>query len=477
MGNGNACASRTISEWSQDFAKLYDRPNRFRTPEGLWMGAVAHCSQIGEAIRRADYNALIGSACHAFCWILSFLTKCNSGDDPLFHCGNGMSEIVYFKFPGLCGHCLDRHCTCDPVKTDKKTNKAAQYSALYTYWHRAKYHLKYLDNYDIGLWVDEFSDIFGGRIHLQTLDSIGFHFLEEVGEEAQAIQKLIQLRGVIDSYHNSTRELLGRYCAELSTIDGLVKEYAGCEKSDEGKPRFDKASRDVTQVKARILDAKMDLVIELADTFSWFCAVLIKLRQMPQPSTPTGGSNVTLDIEYRLQQEYGAAGAPLVCASCRTAACECAFYTPSAAGDDYLVVAREAARHSSCLLRQYGAVLVKNGQILSTGCNGSAHGTLPCLEIGKCARGGKTRKTGEHYELCRAVHAEQNALLSPHRSEMEGATLYLVAVDRRRGGKLLDARPCAGCRRLMMNAKIESVVLQTAEGETRTERVAAWANE
>jgi len=116
----------------------------------------------------------------------------------------------------------------------------------------------------------------------------------------------------------------------------------------------------------------------------------------------------------------------------------------------YLGIADAVSRRSTCLRRQYGAVIVKDDVIISTGYNGSPRGETNCCDAGYCEREAKKVPHGERYELCHAVHAEANAIIAGKRSDMLGATLYLSG---REDGELLsDPQPCDMCRRLIKNA-------------------------
>ena len=122
----------------------------------------------------------------------------------------------------------------------------------------------------------------------------------------------------------------------------------------------------------------------------------------------------------------------------------------------YLDIAAAVAARSTCLRRQYGAVIVKNDTIVSTGYNGSARGDINCCDAGSCWREMNHIPHGEQYEKCRAVHAEANAIINASREEMKGATLYLAGFEN--GERIKDPQPCLMCDRLITNAGIDEVV-------------------
>lgn len=122
----------------------------------------------------------------------------------------------------------------------------------------------------------------------------------------------------------------------------------------------------------------------------------------------------------------------------------------------YLGIAQAVAKRSTCIRRQYGAVIVKDDRIISTGYNGSARGCDNCCDKGVCWREQNHIPHGEQYEKCQAVHAEANAIINGNPSDMIGATLYLAGFE---DGKLIeDPKPCMMCERLITNARIEKVI-------------------
>ena len=129
----------------------------------------------------------------------------------------------------------------------------------------------------------------------------------------------------------------------------------------------------------------------------------------------------------------------------------------------YLSIAGSVAKRSTCLRRQYGAVIIKNDEIISTGYNGAARGEPNCCDTGECWREANNIPHGEQYEKCVAVHAEQNAIISAARNEMLGSVLYLAGFDSK--GELASPAPCVICHRLIKNAGISEVVTRNESGE------------
>jgi len=125
-------------------------------------------------------------------------------------------------------------------------------------------------------------------------------------------------------------------------------------------------------------------------------------------------------------------------------------------GDYYLGIAKAVAERSTCLRRRYGAVIVKDDEIVGTGYNGAPRGTINCCDSGVCTREALNIPKGERYELCLAVHAEQNALLSVSRKDCIGATMYIVGIEN--DGSYANPRPCLICSKMIMNSGMSYVV-------------------
>jgi dCMP deaminase len=141
----------------------------------------------------------------------------------------------------------------------------------------------------------------------------------------------------------------------------------------------------------------------------------------------------------------------------------------------YLSIAEDVARRSTCFRRNYGAVIVRDDQIVATGYGGAPRGMVHCTtDIGFCSRARLGAKKGEHYEYCRAVHAEQNAIVQARRTDMLNGTLYLAGLDARSGEIQEDAEPCGICKRLIINAGIKDVIVLRNKGPEKFV-VAEWA--
>ncbi len=140
----------------------------------------------------------------------------------------------------------------------------------------------------------------------------------------------------------------------------------------------------------------------------------------------------------------------------------------------YLDIADSVLERSTCLRRKYGAIIVRSDEIISTGYNGAPRGRRNCSDLGVCMRETLQIPSGERYELCRSVHAEANAIISASRRDMIGATLYLVGRDAKTGALLPDATSCAMCRRLIINAGIERIVIRVDNTAYKTVPFNDW---
>jgi len=132
--------------------------------------------------------------------------------------------------------------------------------------------------------------------------------------------------------------------------------------------------------------------------------------------------------------------------------------------DNYFIeIAKVVSSRSTCLRRRYGAVVVRDRVIISTGYNGSPRGIENCIDIGKCTRKEQNIPSGERYELCEAVHAEQNAIINGPPERMKGATIYIAGFEE--DNSFAAGRPCKLCDRMIRNAQIAEVVYLDKTGE------------
>lgn len=140
----------------------------------------------------------------------------------------------------------------------------------------------------------------------------------------------------------------------------------------------------------------------------------------------------------------------------------------------YLDIAQTVSERSTCLRKRYGAIIVKNDVIVSTGYNGAPRGRVNCCDLGSCTRDKLNIPRGERYELCRSLHSEQNAVIAASREQMLGSTLYMVCVDPSNGEVVPGTNSCMMCKRVILNAGIAKVVIRDTATEYRVIDVAEW---
>ncbi|MGM0378995.1 MAG: dCMP deaminase family protein [Bacillota bacterium] len=140
----------------------------------------------------------------------------------------------------------------------------------------------------------------------------------------------------------------------------------------------------------------------------------------------------------------------------------------------YLDIAETILERGTCLRRNYGAVIVKNDEIISTGYTGAPRGRKNCIDLGICLRNEKDVPSGQRYELCRSVHAEANAIISAQRKDMLGSTLYLVGKEKKTDELIKDANSCMMCKRLIINAGVDTVIIRDTLDEYRKVKVVDW---
>ena len=140
----------------------------------------------------------------------------------------------------------------------------------------------------------------------------------------------------------------------------------------------------------------------------------------------------------------------------------------------YLDIAETVSERSTCLRRRFGAIIVKNDSIISTGYNGAPRGRKNCSDLGTCMRDKLNIPRGERYELCRSVHAEANAIIAAARENMLGADLYMVCTDPKSGAIMGGTCSCMMCKRMVINAGIARVIVREDEENFTVYNVPDW---
>ena len=140
----------------------------------------------------------------------------------------------------------------------------------------------------------------------------------------------------------------------------------------------------------------------------------------------------------------------------------------------YLDIAQTVSERSTCLRRCYGAIIVKNDVIVSSGYNGAPRGRKNCSDLGSCYREILKIPRGERYELCRSVHSEANAIISAPREQMLGSTLYMCCTEPLTGEIVGGSNSCMMCKRMIINAGISTVIIRDSKEEFRVIDTSEW---
>lgn len=142
----------------------------------------------------------------------------------------------------------------------------------------------------------------------------------------------------------------------------------------------------------------------------------------------------------------------------------------------YLNIAEAVLERSTCIRRMFGAVIVNNDEIIATGFNGAPRGRENCCDLKYCLREKLNIPRGERYEMCRSVHAEQNAIISASRRDLIGATLYLVGKEYSNGEYVSNSSPCMLCKKMIINSGIEKIIIRDDSKNYRVVSVDEYIN-
>lgn len=140
----------------------------------------------------------------------------------------------------------------------------------------------------------------------------------------------------------------------------------------------------------------------------------------------------------------------------------------------YLDISETVLERGTCLRRNYGSIIVKNDEIISTGYTGAPRGRKNCIDLNLCIREKLNVPRGKQYELCRSVHSEANAIISASRRDMIGTTLYLVGKDAKTGEYVENANSCSMCKRLIVNSGIKNIIIRDSKDKFREINVEEW---
>lgn len=143
----------------------------------------------------------------------------------------------------------------------------------------------------------------------------------------------------------------------------------------------------------------------------------------------------------------------------------------------YLNIAQAASQRGTCLRRNYGSIIVKNDEIISTGYSGAPRGRKNCTDLGYCLRSKLAIPRGQRYEKCRSVHSEMNAIISAARKDMFDGVLYMVGIDAQTGELVENANSCSLCKRLIINSGISKVYIRDTKTDYREIDVKTWIDD
>ncbi|MEM2115660.1 MAG: hypothetical protein QXD62_01625 [Candidatus Woesearchaeota archaeon] len=146
----------------------------------------------------------------------------------------------------------------------------------------------------------------------------------------------------------------------------------------------------------------------------------------------------------------------------------------------YLNVAKEVAKRSTCLYVRYGAIIVKDDQIVSTGYVGAPRGVKSSIDKNFCLRRQLNIPSGTHYEICRSVHAEQNAIINAARAGVNilNGTMYFYGEKYTSNGtNIINGFPCFICKKMIINAGISKFISLNTSGKIVIYDVDAWREE
>lgn len=237
----------TLDDWSKRFSDKFYNQDQNRSYSEMWLQTVEHAADVAEAIREHNYNNACHNLAEVFCWMSSFINKCNREQDEgsFFKMDEQFSEIVWLKYHQKCPLCDTSPCYCPLMKSRinefKSEVKEERYDRIEL---EGRDQINHGNNIkEIERLVEMYEKIYRTSYVLSTIEEICFHFTEEIGEVAEMVHKLDKKNG---------KELINLTDEQKSEI----KEY------------------------------QRQLKRELADVFSWSVALIIKFNIMINEISP-----------------------------------------------------------------------------------------------------------------------------------------------------------------------------------------------
>ena len=140
----------------------------------------------------------------------------------------------------------------------------------------------------------------------------------------------------------------------------------------------------------------------------------------------------------------------------------------------YLDLAEIVSQRGTNIANRYHLIIFYDNSTVAASKAGSPRGRKNCTDLGFCIRQKLQIPRGERYELCRSVHAEANAIISASRDQMIGSSLYLTGVEADTGEYVKNSNSCSMCKRMIINAGIETVYVRDDKDNYRVVKVADW---
>ena len=307
---------QTLGAWCEALSDVYGKSNEGRSPEMIWAACAAHASALGEAIRQVEYTEVLKQAAYTFTWMCAFVTCLQDPKTPaVWRIKDSFAAIVAMKYPGVCGHCIEEKCKCDHYEMASRRDKSVNLTKLHKKWKAFDHETKTLKK-----WIDQFMSIYGNNIHLLPLEMIGFHFLEEIGEVSYALRRVAELRNVNNQKIRVPKKFISE---DLASVEKLVQQATKYKTvlNDDSKLNFHDEGQKF--LKERLYAAKVHVVTEVADAFSWLCAIISKVQCIAEENNIPKAEDFEAVLVKQLYQRRKTPRCPRCGA---TGGCICVFY-------------------------------------------------------------------------------------------------------------------------------------------------------
>lgn len=273
----------TIDDFVRAFQEVYGHLDRRRSVEQMWLQVVEESSSVAEAVREVNYLDVLSHLANTFCWICGLVARCQRETDSVLHFNKDFSSVIWNKYPGRCPLCESNPCQCLIRKREIDSRSSEEKARVYQRVKRRAQ--RSLDDRvrNLDRLVNMFEDVYGPTYFVVSIEEITFHFTEEVGEVAEQIREARAL--------------------EIASI----------------------GTRNRKRERRRIVN---DYLSELADVFSWMCAILIKINYMIAEVNHILGEFSRSQTDYHeislseVIKKYYLREGRLVCRTCRQRRCD-----------------------------------------------------------------------------------------------------------------------------------------------------------